>query len=241
MKAFENGEISGYSKNFKDAIVDEDLRQSIFTFLAENEEDPLEKVGQEMLSHVCVRWPDGRLENWFAAQRIALEIESEVLKADPKAKRILEQGDYTIISEEDYEYLAVDTKLNGEDTWETVSFYHEDRIVTDVSEHKVGAGDRMSASRIEMWCENFTARWFKGLMLPLDIPLELVVLMRRPTEFVERRRMKVTPIVQMGAVPCKLKDSEYPRWPQGDPAIDKDSNTVSSVASPAPPVQASKQ
>jgi len=219
LESFDKKMIAGYEQTFLKPVDDETLRDCIFEFMA-NESLGDDRVGHHSTQRIVVRWPHGRLENWFAAERTALECQIEVVKKDPKARGILDSGVYTIMSEEDYEYLMGQLTLKPETFWGPgidellrANWLRDEEIETYVVLKK----DKMSSKRVDAWHEKFLFKYLKGLRLEMGKEESRVLLMHRPSGFVERRKMTFKPITQMGAIPCKIEDRIFPRWPQGDP------------------------
>jgi hypothetical protein len=214
---YESGRIDGLTEVFKKPPNDEMIRDTIFQFLAAYQTVVIDRLGSRRVDRVTVRWPHGRLENWFAAERMALDCKIEGLKLDPDAKGLLEPGMYTLVSEEDFEYLTDTIEFDPKTFWkEDVDEYVRANWL-EADTFVVGKNDRMSSSRIKGWHEQFICRYLKGLRLDADRQDERVLLLHRPNGFIERRSVFYTPIIQMGAAPCKIEDKIFPRWPQGDP------------------------
>lgn len=217
MPDFESGKVDGYTHEFKDKVDDEDIKKAVINFMAVEGLPELPVLGRIRSDRVMVRWPAGRLENWFVAERVTLALEIETIKQDPKSKGVLEPGTYTIMSEQDHDHLLRFAHVGDpEELWgESLETYNYCRTC-DMKRFTVGKNDKLSAKRISQWHHEFIMEYLKYVRVDPQKPFEEIFLLHRPTGFVERRRVTASVQLQIGAAPCKLEDREAPRWPQAE-------------------------
>jgi hypothetical protein len=212
---FDKGKLPGMKIEFSTPPGDEEIKESVIKFVSDNNCHNMDLAGKRAHDRVCIKWPAGRLENWFFAQRVSLEIEIGTITQDPDAANILEPGEFIILEEDEFEDCMELGDVDAPDEiWDKVDDYNALNYITFHSVKVVKPTDRLSCTRIISWHEEFMKRSFKMRKVCIGKTLDLVLMMRRPSGFVERRMVTYTPIIEAGAAPCKLEDRGFPRWPQ---------------------------